>query len=174
MKKLFLIFLLSAVIVTMILMFHDLVLCPSRAEQPPGTTVGYVVCTPHDYVNVRSRPNTHCEEIGRFEPGEVIYLDGKRRGEFLHCVGLRLEDTEGWVHRGYVIYDEPELVDRDGIVSAKGRVAARKNVNGKRTRWLKAGARLKVWYWSSEWCLTNCGYVKSEFIEIDYSDGDGN
>ena len=174
MKKLFLIFIFAAIIVTAILMFHDLVLCPSRAEQPPGTTVGYLVCVPHDYVKIRSKPYTHSEVFGRFEPGEIVYLDGKRRGEFLHCVGLRLEDTEGWIHRGYIVDAEPELIDRPGLIVSRGRVAARKNINGKRTKWLKNGTELNVYYWAGEWTLTNKGYVKSDFIEIDYSDGDEN
>ena len=174
MKKMFLILLLAAVVAAAILTFHDLVLMPAKAEQPDGTTVAYVVCVPKDYVNIRSKPNTRCEVIGRFEPGDVLYLDGKRRGEFLHCVGLRLETDEGWIHRGYVLYDEPELVDRKCTVDAKGRVAARKNVGGKRTKWLKPGTELTVWYWSEEWCLTNRGYVKSEYIAIDYGEGDTN
>lgn len=174
MKKILLILLVALAVVFGILSFHDLVLRAAHAEQPENTSVGYVVCCPGDYVNIRPYPNKKGDVLGRFEPGDVLYLDGKRRGEFLHCVGLRLETDEGWIHRGYVLYDEPELVDRNGTVDAKGRVAARKNVGGKRTKWLKPGSELTVWYWSEEWCLTNRGYVKSEYIAIDYGEGDTN
>lgn len=170
MKRLFVIFLLAAVIVLCILMFHDVLIAPGHAEQPEGTTAAYVICTPGDYVNIRPRPNKKGDEIGRFEPGEVVYLDGVRKGEYLHCVGLRLEDTEGWVHMGYVLYDPPEEIGRPGRIVAKGRVAARKNVNGRRTRWLKPGTELTVHYWSNEWCLTSKGYVQSQFVEIDYGE----
>lgn len=56
---------------------------------------------------------------------------------------------------------------RAATIISKGRLAARKNVDGKRTRWLKSGAKLKVHWWSEEWCLTDCGYVKSVYLEME-------
>ena len=65
------------------------------------------------------------------------------------------------------MYDEPEKVGQTATIVSYGRLAARKYVNGKRTRWLKSGAKLKVWYWTEEWALTNCGYVQSKYLELD-------
>ena len=129
--------------------------------------IAYAICTKGDRVNIRRFPNTKQEPDGYIEPGDLVYLDGKKRNGFLHCVGLNTEAGEGWIHRGYLVSDPPELINRTGVICARTKVKARKNVNGKRIRWLKPGGEVKVYYWSEEWCVTNCGYVMSKFIEID-------
>ena len=132
-----------------------------------GDHVMYVICTPNDIVNVRCTPNTKQEPVGWLEAGDAVYPDGKKRNGFLHCVGLNVEAGEGWVHAGYLVEDKPELLNRHAVIVSKGRLAARKYVNGKRTRWLKPMASLTVFYWSDEWCLTNCGYVQSRYLELE-------
>ena len=129
--------------------------------------VAYVICAKGDRVNIRRFPNTHGEADGFLEPGDVVYLDGKKKNGFMHCVGLGTEAGEGWVHKGYLVSDEPTLVNRTAVICGRGKVAARKNVGGKRTRWLKSGGEVVVYYWSDEWSVTNCGYVMSKFIELD-------
>ena len=128
---------------------------------------GWVICSPGDYVNVRKAPSIRSESIGRYETGDSVKLDGKKRNGFLHCTGLGLEESEGWIHSGHVVFDQPEMANCNAVIVSKGRLAARKNVGGKRTRWLKSGAELKVYYWSSEWSVTNCGYVQSRYLEMD-------
>lgn len=129
--------------------------------------IRYVVCTKGDRVDIRPFPNTKSEPCGWLEPGDIVYLDGRKRNGFLHCVGLNTEMGEGWVHSGYVVFDKPEYINRTGVISARSKVKARKNVDGKRTRWLKPGGTVKVWYWSDTWCVTDCGYVMSKYIELD-------
>ena len=125
----------------------------------------YVLCM--DYVNARVSPNKKQEPIGRFETGDVVYTDGKKKNGYLHCVNLDFEETEGWVFAGYLTEDKPEAVWRNATIVSKGRLAARKYVGGKRTRWLQSGATVNVYYWSDDWCLTNCGYVQSQYLELE-------
>lgn len=126
--------------------------------------VAYVFCA--DYVNVRQFPSKKGEEIGRFETGDVVHLDGKKRNGFLHCVDTGLE-SDGWIHAGFIVYDEPEHVNQKATVVSKGRLAARKYIGGKRTRWLKPLSTVTVYYWSEDWAITNCGYVQSKHLELE-------
>jgi uncharacterized protein YgiM (DUF1202 family) len=127
--------------------------------------VQYVICM--DRVNVRMGASSRSDEVGWLEPGDVVYLDGRKKGGFVHCEIPSIEAGEGWVHRGYLVDEPPEKMNRTGVITGKSKVQARKNVDGKRTRWLKPGGEVRVYWWTSEWCLTNCGYVKSAFIELD-------
>ena len=127
-------------------------------------TEAFVICTPGDVVNVRPGPSRKGEEVGRLEAGERIWLTGKKRNGYLQCETVGIS---GWIHSGYVVYDEPERMNAEATIVSRGRLAARKNVGGKRTRWLKPGATVKVWYVSEEWCVTNCGYIRTEFLEME-------
>lgn len=129
--------------------------------------IRYAVCAKGDRVNVRLFPNTKNDPIGWLEPGDIVYLDGQNKNGFYHCAGVNTEAGGGWVHKGYLLKDPPELINRTGVIAARSKVQARKNVGGKRTRWLKPGGTVKVYYWSDEWCVTDCGYVMSKFIELD-------
>lgn len=129
-------------------------------------TEAYVICMPEDKVNVRAAPQIHSDSVGTFDPGEKIYLDGKARNGYLHCVELSFEQTEGWISNGHVVYDEPLFIDKEATVISKGRLAARKNVEGKRVRWLKKGTVIHVYYLSEEWTVTNKGYIMTKFLEI--------
>lgn len=127
------------------------------------TTEAYVLCD--SYVNIRKSPSRQSDVIGRFECGEHLTLDGKSRNGFLHCIDLALESSEGWIHSGYVVYDKPIVTNESATIVSKGRLAARNRVNGDRLRWLKPLATVKVYYWSDDWCVTNCGYVQSKYLE---------
>ena len=129
--------------------------------------IRYVICTKGDRVNVRPFPNTKNDPIGWLEPGDIVYLDGQRKNGFCHCVGINTEAGGGWVHKGYLVEDPPEFINRTGVISARSKVQARKNIGGKRTRWLKPGGTVRVSYWTDTWCVTDCGYVMSKFIDLD-------
>ena len=152
-------------IVTAIAMLVAIIILFGCAAAGAEENAGYVICAPGDYVNVRSGPGSKYESIGRFETGDRVTLDGKKRNGFLHCVGLSLEKSDGWIHSGYVIGSKPVSVNRNARITSNGRLAARKNVNGKRTRWLKPDAIVTVYVWSDEWCVTNCGYIQSQYLE---------
>lgn len=126
----------------------------------------YVICMPNDKVNIRFSAKRSSEATGWCEPGDIVYLDGKSKNGFLHCVNLSNEYGEGWIHKGYIVYDQPKYVNQTATIISKSRLAARKYIDGKRTRWLKPGAELKVYYWTESWCMTNCGYVQSKYLEL--------
>ena len=153
----------AAVIWGAITLYTSLGLGEAKAEEYCETM--YVLCD--DYVNVRSTPNKKQDPIGRLEVGDSVVLDGRKKNGYVHCIDLTFEQTEGWIFAGFLVYDEPEKVGQTATIVSYGRLAARKYVNGKRTRWLKSGAKLKVWYWTEEWALTNCGYVQSKYLELD-------
>lgn len=124
----------------------------------------YVMCA--DYANVRLFPNRKGEELGRFECGTHVLLDGKKRNGYLHIVDTGLE-CDGWIYAGYIVYDQPATMHQPAVVVSNGRLAARKYVNGQRTRWLKRNAQLTVYAWSRNWCVTNCGYVRTEYLKLE-------
>ena len=134
------------------------------ADSYDSVSEAYVLCD--DYVNIRPFPNRKGEPLGRLEAGDYIYIDGMEKNGYLHVVGMGLE-TDGWIHKGYVVYDKPERMNRTAVIVSKGRLAARKHVGGRRTRWLKPQATLKVYCWSDEWCVTNCGYVQTRYLELE-------
>lgn len=153
------------VVAVLILVFVcEALMATADAEE---LATGYVICQPGDFVNIRKGPGRRSEIIGRFDTGEQIALDGKRKNGYLHAVGLSLETDEGWIHEGYVVYDEPEYVNASAVIVSNGRLAARNSVSGKRTRWLKNGASLTVYYYSDEWCATSLGYIKTQYIELE-------
>lgn len=131
-----------------------------------GETIeAYAICTPDDYVNVRSRPNKSGAEIGRLDPGDMVLLDGREKNGYLHCVDLSFEQSEGWVFSGYIVYDKPKLMNAEYTVVSNGKLTARKYVDGYRTGRLKPMTVVTVYYWSEEWCVTNKGYLRSEYLE---------
>jgi hypothetical protein len=125
---------------------------------------GWVICQPGDYVNARAWPTRKQESCGRLETGYELQLDGKTKNGFAHCeVGLEI--GEGWVHTGYIVFDEPEW--KEGawyVIEAKGRVAARRYIGGPRRCWLQPGDRVQVFYWSDEWAVTTRGFIRSEYL----------
>ena len=153
------------VIWMIILASESIVFSEAKADRYDDVVEAYVLCD--DFVYIRQFPNNNNEPLGRFETGDMVFLDGKKKNGYLHCVDLSLEASEGWIHKGYVVYDKPIKVNQRATIVSKGRLAARKNVNGKRTRWLKSQASLKVYFWSDEWCVTDCGYVQTRYLELD-------
>ena len=137
----------------------------AMADEYDDCEVRYVLCA--DFVYVRSTPNKKQEPLGRFEAGDMVYIDGRFKNGYAHVVNLSFEYCEGWVHKGFLVEDPPEKVGRTATIVSKGRLAARKYVNGRRTRWLNPMASLKVYWWSDEWSLTDCGYVQSKYLELD-------
>ena len=137
----------------------------AQAATDKDTVTAWVVCQPGDYVNVRLKPTTKSESIGRFETGYTAEVTGKTKDGFAH-VKVSLEYDEGWIHAGYLVFDEP--VWKAGalyVVRSNGRVACRKYVDGPRRCWVVDGSTLQVFWMAGEWAVTNKGFIKSEFIQ---------
>ena len=127
----------------------------------------YVLCQPGDYVNARWSPNRKSESVGRLDCGDEIWLDGKTKNGFAHYVDATFEACECWVYTGYIVFDKPVFKGGQvAVVASSGRLAARKNCTGEVRKWLKSGSEVQVFWWSEEWCVTNYGFVKTEYLEL--------
>ena len=130
-------------------------------------TYGWVICQPGDYVNARINASGRSEIVGRYDAGDMVILDGKRKNGFLHVVDASFEVDECWVCEGYIVYDKPVYIGGDIFtVTSNGRLAARKRIGGQRRKWLNNGDEIRVWYMSDAWCVTDQGFVKTEYIDL--------
>ena len=125
----------------------------------------YVLCSPRSEVNVRLHPKKS-EIIACVVFGKKVESNRKRQNGYIHVEGLAAETTSGWIYSGYLIDDEPVQCDLKARIVSNGRVACRKCVAGKVIRWLQNGSEVEIYAVSEEWCVTDKGYIKREFIEI--------
>ena len=128
------------------------------------TKEAWVLCQPDSYVNIRTKPKSKSKILGRRECGEKVELDGKVKNGFAHCINLALEDTEGWISTGYLVYSEPKAENCATEITSKGRVACRRSVDGKRRCWVKNGTPITVHYSSAEWSVTDKGFIKTKYL----------
>ena len=126
----------------------------------------YVICDPGSYVNARNSPKKTSEVVGRLECGDYVRTDGKTRNGYVHIIDCSFEQPEAWVSVHYVVTDQPHIGEWHTVVMGEGRVAARRNVDGKRLRWLKPGTGITIYVLSKEWCITNRGFVRSAFLGV--------
>ena len=127
----------------------------------------WVLCQPDSFVYARMSPKKTSPEIGYLMCGDHFITDGKTKNGFLHVYDLNFELSEGWVHKGYVVYDEPYKPDvYETTVQSNGRVQARRTIGGKRRCWLKDGQKLKVYMVTDEWAVTSKGFVKTKYIDL--------
>ena len=132
----------------------------------------FIICEPGCVVNVRISPDTHSEIIGCKFFGDALMFDRQKNG-FVHITNLNSEYSEGWVYKGLISEDKPIEANASAVIVSNARVAGIKYVNGKIKRWLNNGTEVTVFAISEEWCVTDKGYVKAEFIEIrEQKDGD--
>ena len=125
----------------------------------------WVLCQPDSYVNIRQNPSSRSAIIGRYECGDEVEVSGKKKNGFMRCSGLSLEETDGWISAGYLVYSKPEPVFQHVTVHSNGRVACRKTVDGSRRCWVKDGDIVKVFYRSDEWSVTDRGFIRTEYVE---------
>ena len=126
---------------------------------------GWILCQPDSYVNARWAASSRSDKLGRLELGDRIRSDGVTKNGFVHCIGLTFESTEGWVHAGYIVWDEPSMETETWVVNAGGRTACRKYVDGPRRCWAKNHSQVTVFAVSSEWAVTNRGFIRTKYIE---------
>ena len=146
-----------ALILTVVLMFLAQI---SLA----GADSVFILCQPDSWVNVRNSPNRQGTVIGRFEIGDELETDGRMKHGFLHLVNLSLEDTEGWIHAGFVTEYPVKVYQVKTEIVSRGRVACRRAINGTRRKWLKDGMKITVYAYSTEWAVTDRGFVKTDYI----------
>lgn len=149
-----------------ILVWGDLRLMQiAHGEEIAGET-WWVLCSPEGEVNIRSRPTTDSDTEGWMTCGETVEVaDTKAR--WAQCVNLQREASIGWVHRGYLVAGAVEVHDKplSMVVVGRGRVAARRSVEGSRRKWLNPRDRVVVYAAGGGWAVTDQGFVKSEYLE---------
>ena len=123
----------------------------------------WVMCRDADYINIREAPRKKAQAGGRALAAMRLTTDGAERNGFLHVVGVT-EAGEGWIHSGYIVYSEPLALGREYMIMAEGRVACRKWIGGPRRCWVRDGDIVTVYYWTPEWCLTDRGYIRSDYV----------
>lgn len=119
-------------------------------------------------VNVRLKPSTKATIGGYLDFGwEATVIDEQRdsSGTLWYKVDGITEMGYGWVCSNYMVPDKPSKVFDTYTVKASGRVAVYSRVEGKRKTWAKPGQKLKVTIYSDSWCLTEKGYVRTEYLE---------
>ena len=136
---------------------------PAMAEEP---TPCWVLCQPDSYVNVRAKPSKKAEVIGYMDVGMKLKTDGKTKHGYLHVIDMSLEQTDGWIHTGYIVYSEPKELNTTAKIVSYGRVKARKCVDGARRCWLQSGSTLTVYWMCGEWGVTSKGFVMRDYLEV--------
>ena len=135
------------------------------AEEYDQVFTAYVICQKDDYVNVRMYPSKKSEVVGRCDGGDEILTDGYEKNGFLRCYGF--ESVDAWIFSGYVVYDKPEWVNRIGYSVSRAVLNVRRFIGGKVIHKLKNLAEVVVYWLSDEWCVTNKGFVKTKYLEIE-------
>ena len=130
----------------------------------------WVVCSPDDVLLVRSEPKKSGTAISELVPGTEVETSGKVRNGYAKLTDMSSETGVGWVRNVYLVDEEPEYIGRTATVISKGRLSARRCIGGERVRWLKPGQSVTVWYMTSEWCVTDRGYVMTKYLQIDGDD----
>lgn len=126
----------------------------------------WVLCQPDSYMNIRETPNKHANISGWLFLGDRVETDGKKKNGFLHIVNASTETGDGWVAARYLMEVPPKVQTVCGVIECRGRVAARIQPDGKRSRWMKPGDRVTIYAFGSEWTVTDRGFIRSEYVAI--------
>lgn len=126
----------------------------------------FILCNPKSSVNARISAKKKAETVGWYDCGDYVETDGKSKNGFAHIINCSLEVNEAWISKRYLISDKPVICEIRTVIIGSGRVAARGWVNGRRIAWLKPGQEVTVYAISKEWCVTDRGYIRTEFLGV--------
>lgn len=142
----------------------------------------------HNYVNVRSEPNTDSEVVGKMYDGSVAQIlsiiknvegvEGTAAAENNTWFQVVSGNVEGYIKAEYFIYGEDavavidDYITRYAVVSAD-RLNVRENpdITAGRIGYIDNGERVKLVEWGDEWSKVNyaqdqTGYVASAYVTI--------
>ena len=156
--------LIAGIILACITVFRDFALGEEEDPYADCTPV-WVMCSETSYVCVREKPRKTSDAFGGAINGIMLKTDGKEKNGFLHVVDVAAEASEGWISKQYIVYYEPVEMKQKAQVVSYGRLAARKGINGKVRKWLKPMTEVTILCYSEDWCLTNYGYIQTEYLE---------
>lgn len=131
----------------------------------------------HNYVNVRSEPNTDSEVVGKMYDGSVaqILSTAGENDEWFQVVS---GNVVGYIKAEYFIYGDDaaavadEYVIRYAVVQAdRLNVRQEPDISSSRIGYIDNGERAKLIEWGDEWSIVNYvddqeGYVASEYVTI--------
>lgn len=140
----------------------------STFAEDEETATCWIMCKPGSQVSVRLGPSKKSPEIGFLECGDSFETDGESVDGWIRCYGVG--ETDGWVYCGYVCTSKPEKIGERYVCVAKKQVACRKWIGGPKIDqrpWLKNGQNVTVFASDGEWAITNRGYIRAEYLEVD-------
>ena len=123
----------------------------------------WIMCQPGSEVLLREYPKKTAAVTGALICGDRVRTDDVECNGYLHIIGVG-ESGEAWISLRYIVYQEPREVNQKMYVWSKGRVASRKWINGKRKAWLKANTEVTVYWYDTEWCITDKGYIYTDYL----------
>ena len=127
----------------------------------------WVLCQPDSYVNVRRSASKKQEPNGTMECGWDAETNNKTKNGFIY-VEVPNEDGYGWINKGYIVHSKPVIITFKTNIYSNGRVACWRSIGGNRRCWVKPGAEITVYAVSEEWSITNKGFVKTEYLGVNY------
>lgn len=137
----------------------------AKAEDAP-VYYCWVMCQPDSEVLLRERPDRKSSVVGALGSGAMVATDGEERNGWVHLTDIYNETGEGWIHGGYVVYSEARKDGHRYCVRSNGRVACRRYINGAKRCWIDNDEELTVYLVSTEWCVTDKGFVKTSYIDF--------
>lgn len=130
-------------------------------------TEAWVLCQPDSWINIRARANSHSQNEGTLISGDRIWVDGLTENGYAHCDNMTTEAGEGWVHTGYIVFDEPKDIYRICKIRSNGRVACRRTIDGDRRCWVVNGSEVNIFQVAGDWAVTDKGFIQSKFINLE-------
>ena len=138
----------------------------AHAEERVETETVWILCKPNSGgVNLREKTKKSSREIGGAFCGDELQTYDVEKNGYLHVVNLAAEDTEAWISLRYIVYSPPIEIEMEMQIKAKGKVNVRKWVDGPHLRYVHNRDVVYVYWMSTEWAVTNKGYIKSEFLD---------
>ena len=128
----------------------------------------YIICKPGGEINIRERPKVRSPIVGCLCFGDKVISDGIEANGFIHVIDLAAEVWDGWIYKGLLVEDRPVQTEGKAQVFNAGKVACRKyaSTDSKVKKWLKDGKEVEIYAISEKWCVTEYGYIKTEFLTV--------
>ena len=125
----------------------------------------WIMCQPGTDVAIREKPNKKSCVVGSAESCTQMWTDWQEKDGWIHVVDVNNETGEGWIHEGYIVFEEPQIVNQEMHIAGCRRVACRKWIGGPRSKWAKSGGKVTVYLIADGWAVTNRGYIQSEYLK---------
>ena len=154
-------------IVTLIFLVFAIVILSSMFEYARADKY-FVLCKPDGEVNIREKPKLKSRIVACVFFGDCLTTDGQEKNGFVHVTGLAAETDSGWIYKGLLANDKPIKSEGHAQVFKAENVACRKyaSTDSKILKRLNEGTNVRVYAISEEWCVTEYGYIMTEFLTL--------